>query len=63
MDDEDTPRKLRAHTVGEDLATLSIDELEERVELLKTEIARLGEAIAGKRASAAAADAFFKPKG
>lgn len=58
--DEEAPKKKKAHEIGEDLATLSLDELNERIELLKGEIKRLEDAIGAKRASAAAADTFFR---
>ncbi len=59
-DDEDTPRKITQHDVGEVLDSLSIDELEARIALLKGEIERLEAAIDAKRASADFADSFFK---
>ena len=46
MFEEEAPKKKAVHVLGEDLATLSIAELEERIGLLKTEIARLEESIA-----------------
>ncbi len=59
--DEEQPKKKKAgHELGEDLATLSVDELGERIRLLKAEIARLEEAAAAKRASANVAESFFK---
>ena len=59
--DEELPKKKKAgHELGEDLAALSVDELGERIALLRTEIARLEEAIAAKRASANVAESFFK---
>ena len=58
--DEDAPKKPPLHEVGQDLALLSVEELAERVELLNTEIARLEQAMAAKRASLAAAATFFK---
>lgn len=58
--DEELPRKNKAHEIGEDLSALSLDELDERIEMLKGEIRRIEEAIKSKRASATAADAFFK---
>lgn len=60
IDDEDRPKKKIAHEIGQDLALLSIKELEERIELLKQEIARLQADIARKGASRSAADQFFK---
>jgi uncharacterized small protein (DUF1192 family) len=58
--DEDPPKRKAGLVVGEDLATLSIDELSERIEILKVEISRLEEAIAAKRDSLGVADSFFK---
>jgi uncharacterized small protein (DUF1192 family) len=58
--DEDAPKKKPAHEVGEDLSKLSLYELAERIETLKTEILRIEEAIAAKRASADRAATFFK---
>jgi uncharacterized small protein (DUF1192 family) len=48
--DDDRPQKKTVHEIGSDLSMLSVDELRARVELLKTEIARL-EAEAAKKAS------------
>ena len=57
----DEPRPLSSgHEIGQDLSMLSIDELDERVEMLEREIARLKEARAKKESSLAAASAFFK---
>jgi len=58
--DEDRPIPRPVHEVGQDLATLSIDEIEVRIELLREEIARLEAAKAAKSMSRTAADAFFK---
>ena len=58
---EDTPRpKPPAHEVGQDLSTLSIADLDERIVLLEREILRLREARTRKEASREAASAFFK---
>jgi uncharacterized small protein (DUF1192 family) len=46
--------------VGQDLSMLSIDEIDERIEMLEREIARLKEARGAKESSRAAASAFFK---
>lgn len=59
-DDDDRPKKKIVHEIGQDLALLSVSELQERVTLLKDEIARLETAIGGKQASRSAADVFFK---
>ena len=52
--------KPETHMIGQDLAALSIDELQERVELLSREIGRLEEARQQKQASKSAADSFFR---
>ena len=58
--DELTRPKPAAHEMGQDLSTLSIAEIEERIEILKREIERLEEAHSRKAASKDAASAFFK---
>ena len=60
FDEPALPRKKIAHEVGQDLSALSIQEIEERVNLLRSEIERLDEAKAGKLRTQAAADALFK---
>ena len=59
-DDDDRPKKKIVHEIGQDLALLSVNELRERIALLKDEIARLEASIAGKQASRSVADTFFK---
>jgi uncharacterized small protein (DUF1192 family) len=59
-EDEDLPKKRKAHEIGEELAALSLDELAERIALLRAEIARIEAAIIAKRASAEVAASFFK---
>ena len=60
IDDDDRPKKKITHEIGQDLALLSVEELRERIALLKDEIARLEAAMASKRASHSAAERFFK---
>jgi uncharacterized small protein (DUF1192 family) len=60
MDEDDRPKKKIVHEIGQDLTLLSIKELEERVALLKEEIARLQATIASKQGSRGVADQFFK---
>lgn len=48
------------HELGQPLDALSVDELSERIALLRTEIARLEAARENKSASRTAADAFFR---
>lgn len=60
MDEDDRPKKKIVHEIGQDLALLSIKELEERVALLNEEVARLQATIARKQGSRSVADQFFK---
>jgi len=60
IDDDDRPKKKIAHEIGQDLALLSVDEITERIALLREEIGRLEEALSKKQASRSAADQFFK---
>lgn len=60
IEDDDRPRKKISHEIGQDLSLLSVEELTERVALLKTEIERLEQAATKKRASRDAANSVFK---
>ena len=60
MEDDDRPKKKTAHEIGQDLSLLSVRELDERVALLKEEIARLEADKVKKNATRSAADQFFK---
>jgi uncharacterized small protein (DUF1192 family) len=60
IEEEDRPKKKLVHEIGQDLALLSVDELGDRIGLLKAEIDRLEEAMTKKRAGRDAADRFFK---
>ena len=53
-------KKKPEHEIGQSLDTLSVSELDERIGLLREEIARLEQARAMKEASKNAAAAFFK---
>jgi uncharacterized small protein (DUF1192 family) len=59
-EDDDRPKKKISHEIGQELALLSVKELEERIVLLREEIARLETSIAGKQTSRNVADQFFK---
>lgn len=52
-----------AEAMREDLELFGVSELEERVEVLREEIARVEAQIARKRSGRAAADALFAPRG
>ncbi|WP_373502830.1 DUF1192 domain-containing protein [Aestuariivirga sp.] len=60
MSFEDLPKKPAGVVIGENLDLLSVSELEQRVQALESEIARVKAAIASKQASKSAADAFFR---
>jgi uncharacterized small protein (DUF1192 family) len=57
--DDDKPIRKVAHEIGQDLYRLSIEDFDERIALLKSEIARLEEARQKKAAQRAAADSVF----
>jgi len=58
--DDDRPVKKPEVPIGDDLALLSVEELEWRIGVLRQEILRLEAAISAKRASRSAADSVFK---
>lgn len=60
IDDDDRPKKKIIHEIGQDLTLLSVAELNERIALLREEIARLEADISKKQAVRSAADQFFK---
>jgi len=60
IEDDDRPRKKISHEIGQDLSLLSLEELTERIALLRSEIERLEAASTKKRASKDAANSFFK---
>jgi uncharacterized small protein (DUF1192 family) len=59
-DDNDKPRPKPSHTLGQPLEAVSIEEIDERIALLREEILRLEAVRAQKQAAQAAADAFFR---
>jgi uncharacterized small protein (DUF1192 family) len=60
MFDDELPKKKKTHEVGMLIDAMSVGELEERIGLLREEIARLEAAIAQRQRDKAAADLFFK---
>ena len=58
--DEDAIRKPRGHEVGMLLDAMSVEELQDRIALLETEIARLRAAIDARNKTRTDADALFK---
>ena len=53
-------KKPKPHEIGQDLSLLSQSELAERIELLRSEIARLEAELSAKGASKSAAEALFR---
>ena len=60
MEPDDLPKKKPDILIGDNLDAISVAELEQRIQALDSEIARLRAEIAKKRASRNAADAFFR---
>ncbi|WP_027166624.1 DUF1192 domain-containing protein [Mesorhizobium sp. WSM3224] len=58
--DDEPGKKRRPHEIGQDLSLLSVDELSERIAMLREEIARLEEERAAKGATKSAAEALFR---
>lgn len=59
-DDEGRVKLPARHEIGSDLSSVSVDELDERIALLRTEIERIEAEKARKQASRDAAAAFFR---
>lgn len=60
MFDDDEIKRPKGHEVGMPIDTMSVEELGDRIELLKQEIARLEAAIAGRQKTRSEADSLFK---
>ena len=60
VDDEDHPRKVVAHAIGEKLDTLSIRDFDDRIALLREEILRLETARRQKQDALDLAGSLFK---
>lgn len=60
MDIDDRPAKRPDMVIGENLDAISLAELEQRVQVLESEIQRIRAEILKKMASKSAADAFFR---
>ena len=58
--DDLKPKPAKAITVGEDLKTLSVAELDERIAALTAEIERIKAELQAKKTHEAAAAALFK---
>lgn len=60
MMDDEARKRPTAHEIGMVLDPLSVSELEQRIEQLEAEIARLKAAIAARGSTRKAAEAAFK---
>lgn len=60
FEEEPQPRASATHQIGSDLSRLSVEELAERVALLKAEAKRLEDALRGKTDLRSAADGIFR---
>jgi uncharacterized small protein (DUF1192 family) len=58
--EEDRPKKRLDIVIGEDLAMMSVEELNRRIQTLEQEIQRYRTSIAEKRKSRSAANSVFK---
>lgn len=57
---DDEVQKPKGHEVGMPIDTMSVEELQERIGLLKQEIARLEQAITARNKVRSEADSLFK---
>jgi uncharacterized small protein (DUF1192 family) len=57
--EEDRPRRIGGYEIGQDLSVFSIEEIDERISLLREEISRLERNRDQKTAQRAAADSIF----
>jgi uncharacterized small protein (DUF1192 family) len=60
MFDDDQIKRPKGHEVGMPIDTMSVEELGDRIELLKQEIARLEAAISARQKTRSEADSLFK---
>jgi len=61
--DDDVRQSETLFQIGEDLYGVSVEELNERLGVLKAEISRIEGELTKKSADLSAADMLFKPKG
>lgn len=60
LDDIAPPPKKKSYELGQDLSKLSVDELRELADRLRSEIARVEQTMQAKQSSLSAAEAAFK---
>jgi uncharacterized small protein (DUF1192 family) len=57
---DDEIKRPKGHEVGMPIDTMSVEELNDRIAILKAEIARLEQAIAARQKTRSEADSLFK---
>ncbi|MEM7428985.1 MAG: DUF1192 domain-containing protein [Pseudomonadota bacterium] len=60
FDEEERKKPAAEIVIGEDLSSISVDELAERITTLEAEISRIRAEIVSKQATRTTADNFFK---
>jgi len=60
MEDEKETVATNAHVIGQDIASMSVEELERTIGRLRDEIERIEAEIGARRATRNAADAIFR---
>ena len=60
MFDDEAVKKPKGHEVGMPIETMSVEELGDRIEMLRQEILRLEAAVSARQQTKAAADSLFK---
>lgn len=58
--DDEPVKTPRRHEIGQDISLLSVDELGERIGMLKLEIERIEAELAARDTTKAAAEALFR---
>lgn len=58
--DDEPVKTPRRHEIGQDISLLSVDELAERINMLKQEIVRIESELAARNTTKAAAEALFR---
>ncbi len=58
--DDEPVKTPRRHEIGQDISLLSVDELAERINMLRQEIVRIEAELAARGTTKAAAEALFR---
>ena len=58
--DDEPKKKTLPHEIGQDLALLSVGELQERIDVLRAEIGRIEAELQAKGSTKSAAEALFR---